>query len=114
MVIIGVKYIHNSRSFFVPSEYEKIGQKLCNCRRVIIVGSFSSIFLFSSNKFSRILLKHFFKMCQNDFECVKTYTRIFSLNNIIKVKIYLEDEYEFLPEFFLIGQRRTWNNLGNK
>ena len=96
------KIYSNSRSFFGPSEYEKMGRNYVIAGGYI-VGVLASYFLFSSNKFSRKLVKHFFKMCENDFACVKTYIEYSSLNKII-IEGHLASEYEFSPEFFLIGK----------
>jgi signal transduction histidine kinase/DNA-binding response OmpR family regulator len=96
------RIISNSRSYFKPSEYEEMG------RNYVKSGSYieavlASYILFSSHNSSRILSRHFFRMNKKDFTCIKYYME-FPASNKRKVTVYLEDSYEFYPEFIYISK----------
>ncbi|OGU63692.1 MAG: hypothetical protein A2W30_05605 [Ignavibacteria bacterium RBG_16_36_9] len=102
------KFISNSRVFFSPSEFEDMGARFIKSG-TYIEGTLLAFFLFSTNKFARFLNKQVFKLAESICSCIKQHTEYIDKNNII-VTLYLEEGYEFCPEFFLIS-KGTWEQL---
>src|SRR3972149_6132802 len=67
------KVISNSRKFFSLPEYEEMGRSFVS-RGSYWEGILWSFFLFTSNKFSRLLYNQIFKIGASMFSCIKHHT----------------------------------------
>ncbi len=105
------KIISNARKYFTPLEFEKMGKKYVKDGSYI-EGVLGAFFLFSSNKLLRILEKHFFRMGENSFTCIKHITEYTNVNTL-KVTAYIDDKHEFCPEIFLIS-KGVWEQFGEQ
>jgi len=102
------KFISNSRVFFSPSEFEDMGAGFVKSG-IYVEGILIAFFLFSTNKIARILKKIIFRLGDSLFSCIKENIEYVDKNKI-RVTLYLEEGYEFCPEFFLIS-KGTWEQL---
>ena len=96
------KIYSNSRAYFTPQEFEKMGRDYVKSGSYI-EGVVAAFFLFSNNKFVRNLVEYFFSIGANDFACIKTHIEYPSKTGI-KITGYLNEGYEFCPEFFLLSK----------
>ena len=103
------KIYSNSRAYFTPQEFEKMGRDYVK-NGSYIEGILAAFILFSSNKLSKTLSKHFFRLGDSDFQCFHHQVE-FPYSNRIIVKVFLDDEYEFCPEFFFIA-KGVWEQFG--
>ena len=79
------KIVSNSRSYFTQSEYEKMGRDFVK-NGYFIEGVMAAFLQLSSNKFSRIFARQFYRIAENDFKCLK-YNMTFPENNRVIVTI---------------------------
>ena len=103
------RLIRNMRLFFSPADFEEVGTVHVK-KGFYPEGVLAGFIFFSSNKISRMLTTQIFRIGKQMFACVKTQTE-YPDKNKIRVIIYLDEEYEFLPEFFLLT-KGTWEQLG--
>ena len=103
------KLMENMRKYFSPSDFEEVGY-LHVKRGFYPEGVIAGFIFFSSNKFSRILTKQIFRIGQHMFSCIKNNVDYLE-NNHIRVKAYLTEGYEFVPEFFYLT-KGAWQQLG--
>jgi hypothetical protein len=105
------KIISNLRAYFTPQEFENMGKNMVR-KGFFSQTNLGGFILFSSNKLSRLLTKQIFRMAENAFECVRVFTE-FPGTNKLKVTLYLDEEYEFCPEFYYLT-KGTWIELGRR
>lgn len=106
-----VKIYSNAREYFTPAEFEQMGRDYIK-NGSYLLGTLGFNFMFSSNKISRSLSKKLFKMGSNDFSCINGELE-YRGKNRVRIKSYLDDEYEFCPEFFYIA-KGVWEQAGNQ
>lgn len=104
-----VKIIKNLRTYFDSEEFEKIGT-LHVTPGFYPEGILAGLIFFSSNKFSRILVKKVFKIGDMMISCIKHEINFPRRNNIF-VKLDLYNNYQNCPDFFL-WIKIYWSELG--
>ncbi len=104
-----LKITENMRAYFEIDEFENIG-RLHVTPGFYPEGILAGLIFFSSNKFSRILAKRVFKIGDMMISCMKHEIEFPGKNNII-VKLYLDNNYQSCPEFF-ISIKGYWVELG--
>ena len=105
------KVISNSRKYFQPSEYEEMGRSFV-ARGSYWEGILWALFLFTSNKFSRLLYNQIFKIGTSMFSCMKHQTDFKESNRFISTA-FLEEGYE-LPVEWASMCKGVWEQLGTK
>ena len=104
------KLMKNMRRYFSQNEFEEVG--VIHVKKGFYPeGVLAGFIFFSSSKISKVLTKQIFRIGKHMFSCINTITDYPSKNKII-VKLYLDQDKEFLQEFFLLT-KGTWNQLGN-
>jgi len=104
-----VRIIKNLRTYFDAKEFEEIGT-LHVTPGFYPEGILAGLIFFSSNKFSRILVKKVFKIGDMMISCIKHEIN-FPGNNNIFVKLDLDNNYKNCPDFF-IWLKSYWSELG--
>ncbi|MCB0742790.1 MAG: response regulator [Ignavibacteriae bacterium] len=104
-----LKIMRNMGEYFDLNEFEDAG-RLHITPGFYPEGILAGMIFFSSNKFSRILAKKVFEIGDMMITCIKHEIGFPSKNNIF-VKLYLDNNYETCPEFF-ISIKGYWFELG--
>jgi len=104
------KIMKNMRQYFSQNEFEEVGAIHVK-KGFYPEGVLAGFIFFSSRKISRVLNKQIFRIGKQMFSCINTRTYYPSKNKII-VKLYLDQDKEFIQEFFLLT-KGAWNQLGN-
>ena len=99
------KIISNLRPFFSYSDFESMGTYVIASGNYFI-GIFIAYFLFSTSNISRMFNQQLFNLVGSTFSCIHQKTEYVDKNRI-KVTGYLDDGYEFCPEFWFIS-KGTW------
>ena len=105
------KIISNSRKYFELSEYEEMGRSFVS-RGTYWEGILWGFFLFTSNKFSRLLYNQIFKIGASMFSCIKHHTDFVNPNRFIATA-FLDEGYEVPVEWALMC-KGVWEQLGSK
>jgi signal transduction histidine kinase/DNA-binding response OmpR family regulator len=101
----------NSRPFFTLSDYETIGRDYVRDGSYI-EGVLTSFIFFSSSRIARMLRGYFFRVGDKDVTCFKHHLE-YTADNNVRVTVYLDDSYEFCPEFFHMV-KGVWNQFGEE
>ncbi|RPI71073.1 MAG: hypothetical protein EHM47_10985, partial [Ignavibacteriales bacterium] len=101
----------NLRPYFSSIEFEEMGRSFVS-RGSYWEGILWAFFLFTSNRFSRLLYNQIFKIGAAMFACIKHNTDFLAPNKFVATA-YLDEGYEFSPEWSLIC-KGVWEELGKK
>ena len=103
------KLMKNMRKYFSTSDFEEVG--VIHVKRGFYPeGVLAGFVFFSSSKFSQLFTKQIFRIGQHMFSCIKTQVEHLEKNHK-KAKIYIDESYEFVPEFFYLT-KGSWQQLG--
>jgi len=102
------KIISNSRKYFSLQQFEEMGRSFVK-RGTYWEGLLWALFLFTSNRFSRILYPQIFKIGNTMFSCVRHHTEFLDVNKF-RTTAFLDEGYEFCPEWSFIC-KGVWDQL---
>jgi hypothetical protein len=105
------KMVSNLKPYCSPLDFEEMGSSFVK-RGSYFEGLLWAFFLFTSSKFSRFLVKSIFQIGASMFSCMKQQTE-FPDTNKVRITAYVEEGYEFCPEFFFMC-KGVWEELGSK
>ncbi len=103
------KIISNARTYFSPIEFEEMGSSFIKSGHYL-EGMLPAFFLFSSDKFSRSLIKLILQNNYSMFSCIRLHIEFISVNRV-RIIVTIDEGYESCPEFFYIS-KGYWGQLG--
>ncbi len=105
------KMVFNLKPYCSDADFEEMGSSFVK-RGSYFEGLLWAFFLFTSSKFSRFLVKSIFQIGASMFSCMKQQTEFFAKNKI-RITAFVEEDYEYCPEFFFMC-KGVWEELGSK
>jgi signal transduction histidine kinase/DNA-binding response OmpR family regulator len=105
------KIIFNSRKYFTRLDYEQMGRDFVKSGSYV-EGILTAFVMFSTSRFTKILLEAALKMAAPMFSCLNNQIEIVDKNKL-HVMFYFDEGCISCPEFFYIS-KGTWEELGTR